>query len=117
MIISNPNGFKKYKVSNILNFMNIQFDKNSDIMITYNIADGTKLTQIIPLNSLSTVSKYCNVQISAVDFYNLKLYEILQEMAEDVVKVYESLGIRIRSYDIKAIKGELENDHIQSRTK
>ena len=109
MIIKNPNGYiKNSKEINISKLPMSELFKTGDIMITYNIVDGSTLYQRIPISSLRKVSKYASKTMKNHLYLEdiTKILQNINDIIESTKKIYSTLSIKIISHKINFIEGD-----------
>lgn len=86
------------KVVLITNDQKLDFDGK----IIYILADGTSITQRVPIHSLISVSHYCNKAVSIKES-TLTLND-LDGIIDETIKFYGKIGIKVKNVCVEWVK-------------
>lgn len=105
MVIRNPNGFKEYEPSDIIEFPSTILTDSSDVLIIIRFADNTRCILRLPIGSLRAVSVYADTNIGQTGRIDTKnLFIRVDKVVQPILDFYRSLGLQIISYTCRIVE-------------
>lgn len=105
MIIKNPGGFTKDdNIIDLKEFPPEVFNRTTDVLIIYRLADNTRIFQRIPIGSLKFVSEYSLEKLKNLDA--ISVFIEANHIATTVEKFYKNIGIEVLSHCIRFVEGD-----------